>query len=141
MKTQLDTKKPPHLDITLKPKTWIDPEKFIKQIADAGYAARKEDIRLTLTGKITKEGEKLFFTLEDVNPDPKKFLLKQSTSKDDKEAKAWADAFEEVSRRVGETFELEGFWRPVDTKKGKEALSTLSVIQFKPIKTEESLTK
>lgn len=130
-----------HLDVTLKPGIWIDPEKFIKQIGDAGYAARKDDIRLTVTGKITKEGDKLLFSMEDVKPGPQKLLLVQGKNKNEKEAKAWADAFMETSNKIGETVELEGFWKPGDTKKDKEALASLSVIRISPVKSEEKEKK
>lgn len=137
MKTQLITDKPVHLDITLKPGVWIDPSKFIKQIADAGYAARKEDIRLTLIGKVIKEGDKLLFMVEDIKPDTLKFLIKQGISKNEKEVKARAEAFEKVGAKVGETIELEAFWNPADTKRDKEALPTLSVIRCNTVKHED----
>lgn len=123
--------------MTLKPAAWVDPDKFIKQIADAGYAARKDDIRLTLTGKVTKEGDKLFLTVDDVKPGPQKFLLLQGMNKNEKQAKDRSDAYQAVSSKAGEIVELEGLWKPADTKKDKQALPSLSIIRVIPAKSAE----
>jgi hypothetical protein len=129
VKTQLVTSKPVHLEITLKPGVWIDPGKFIKQIADAGYAARKDDIRLTLTGKVTKEGDRLYLSAEDLRPNPEKFLLVQGAAKNPSDIKARIDAFTEVSGLVGQASEVEGLWKPADTRQDRGPQPTLTVIR------------
>lgn len=125
-----------HLDITLKPGVWIDPAKFIKQIADAGYAARKDDIRLALIGKATKEGDKILFALEDAGQDAPKFMLLKGESKNEKEAKAWKEAYEKASAKAGELIAIEAFWKPADVKKDKDALPTLALIRVSEAKFE-----
>ena len=126
-----------HLDITLKPGTWLDPNAFIKQIADAGYAARKDEIRLTLTGKLSQNGDRVLLLLEDVKPGPQTLLLVSGTSKDDKESKAMAEAWKQTTAKIGEVVEVEGYWKAGDTKKDKGALSTLTLTRLSPIKTED----
>jgi len=118
-----------HLDVTLKPDAWVDPEKFVKQIADAGYAARRDEIKLTLTGMLLREGERLLFTMSDVKPGPQTFIIVAVASKVEKDEKAIEEAFKEAGDRVGETVEIEGYWRPADTKKDKNALPTLALIR------------
>ncbi len=127
-----------HLDVTLKAESWIEPEKFLKQIADAGYEARKDDVRLTLRGKLDKDGDRLILTLDDVQPGPQKFVVTQGESKKEKEAKDFADAYAQAQGLVGKAVEIEGYWKPADKKKVKEALPGLTVTriaEFKP-KTE-----
>ena len=137
MKTQLVTVKPVHLEVTLKQGVWIDPAKFIQQIADAGYAARKEDVRITLTGTVSKEGERLFLTADDLKPAPPRFELIQAKGRTEKEAAAWSEAFKAVSAGAGTTVELEGYWTPANTKKNKDALPTLSVTRVAAGKADE----
>ena len=125
-----------HLDITLKPGVWIEPTRYFQQISDAGYEARKDSVRLTLTGKITKEGDKLFLTLEDVKPNPVKFVLLAGTSKKEEEAKKLAVAFQMAGEHLDQTLELEGTWKPAD-KKDKAALPSLMVLRVSLLKPKE----
>jgi len=136
VKTQLSTDKPVHLDVTLKPGAWIDPEKIFRQISDAGYSARKDEVRLTLTGKILKEGDKLFLLLDDIKSGPLKFLLLKGSSKKEQEAKALTEAFQAAGEQGDMTVELEGLWRPAD-KRDKSALPMLTVLKVGPARPKE----
>ena len=118
----------------------MDPNAFIKQIADAGYQARKDDIRLILIGKLTKEADRLVFTMDDVKPGPLRFEVIRGTSKDEKESKSLATAYEEASNRAGQKVEIEGYWKPADTKKDKTALPTLAVTHVSDVKPDEKKT-
>ena len=109
----------------------------MKQIADAGYGARKEDIRIVLTGKVIRENDQLFFLAEDLKPASQKFSLLKGVSKNEKEAKLWSEAFEKAGSSLGETVEIEGYWKAADTKKDKSAKASLSLIRIKPLKPEE----
>lgn len=127
-KTQLNTKKPVHIDVTIKKGTWIDPQKYIDRIADAGYAARKEDIRLTLTGQLAKEGERLILTMSDVGAAPVKFAVVEGKGKDAAETKQMAEALDATTKLAGQTVEVEGWWRPVKQKTAG-ALVELAVVR------------
>lgn len=113
--------------MTLKPGAWIDPALFIKQIADAGYEARKDEVRLTLTGKLDKEGDRLLLTLDDVKPEPQKFVIVKGESKKEKETKDFADAYTQAEAFAGKTVQVEGLWKPANTKQDKNALPTLTL--------------
>jgi hypothetical protein len=125
-----------HLDVTLKRGVWIDPAKFVQQIADAGYAARKDDVRITLTGLISKDGENLLLTAEDLKPGPPKFELIQAKGRNEKEASAWAEAFKVAGASIGKMVELDGYWTPANVKKNKDALPNLAVIRVKEVMPE-----
>jgi hypothetical protein len=125
----LITEKPVHLDITLKSGYWIDPPKFFKQIDDAGYQARRTDVRLTLTGKITQEGDRLLLVLDDVKPGTQKFVLVKGESKKDDVRQKLADAFKEAGDLADKQVELEVEWKAPTDKKDKAALPTLAVIR------------
>jgi hypothetical protein len=135
----LVTEKPVHVDITLKSGIWIEPTKFFKQIEDAGYGARKEDVRLTLTGKINKVDDRLLLTVDDMKPESQTFVLVEGKSKKEKEMKALSDAFKETGIRVDQTVEIEGVWKAPSDKKDKAALPTLTVMRvITPKPKEES---
>ncbi len=53
----------------------MDPAALAKAIEGGGYGARRDDIRLTLVGALSKEKESYFFTLNDVQPGPQIFTL------------------------------------------------------------------
>lgn len=120
-----------HLDVTLKPGTWIDPPRFFKQIGDAGYGARKDDTRLTLTGKLTKDGDRLLLTLDDVKPGPQSFVVVRGTSKDAKEAQALDTAWSEAQKLAGQMVELEGRWKPGEKKGAPQSLAAIRVTPVK----------
>ena len=122
--------------MSLKPGVWIDPAVFFKQISGAGYEGRKDDVRLTLVGKVSKEGDKLFFTLEDVKPAKLKFEVVQKSSKIQKEAELWAKAYSELGDKADQTVEIVAFWKAADLKKDKDGLATLSPLKTSPVKSE-----
>jgi hypothetical protein len=133
----LNTEKPVHLEITLKRGVWTDPSKFIQQIAGAGYAARKSEVRITLTGMISKEGDRIVLTANDLKPGPPKFELVQAKGSGEKEARTWSEALQAAGEMSGKTVEVEGFWTPPDTKKNKDALQKLAVIRIISLTKEE----
>ena len=115
--------------MTLKRGAWIEPDKFIKQIADAGYEARKDEVKLTMTGKLEKEGETLRFTMDDVGAVPQKFIVRRGTSKREKEAQDFAAAYSKAQDLAGKTVEMEAYWQPADKRKDRNALPSLVVIR------------
>lgn len=123
-----------HLDVTLKAGSWIEPEKFIKQIADAGYEARKDDIKLTVTGKLDRDGDRLALTLDDVKPATQKFVVTKGDSRKEKEAREFTDAYAQAETLAGKRVEIEGYWRPADRKKDKDALPSLAVTRITELK-------
>ena len=132
------TVKPVHLEVTLKPGIWIDPSRFIKQIADAGYAARKNDIRITLTGKVSKDGDGFLLTVDDLKPEAVQFRLVEGMSKDPKVTGTWNAAFKTVTAAAGQTLEIEGFWTPSNKKKQPNGLPSLSVIRAVAVKADRT---
>ena len=116
----------------MKPGVWIDPPQFSKQIKTAGYQARTDDLRLTLTGQLNKEGPRLSLTVHDVKPGPQTFLLVKGTSKDAKEDHALSHAFEQVSAKAGQAVEIEGWWRPAKGKGQNATPQSLIVIRVAP---------
>ncbi len=123
------TGKAPHLEIQVKRGAWIDPAQFFRNIRDAGYQARKDDVRLTLTGQVAKQGDQLLFLLNDVKPGPQAFLLAPDTPKDPRERAAFTAAYNDMIRRVGQTVGLEALWKPAADKGGR---ATLLVRQIRP---------
>ena len=111
---------------------WVDPAQFIKQIAGAGYQARKDDLRLTLTGKVTKEGDTYLLTVADVKPGPQVFVLNPATSKDAKEHASFSGAFGALAQRVGQATEVEGFWSPPGKEGDKPRLLVRQVSSAPP---------
>ena len=123
-----------HIDVTLKPGVWIDPAAYFKQVSNAGYEARRDDFRLTLVGKVSKEGDRLFFTVEDVKPGPQKFELVRKNSKIQKEAEDWAKAYSELSDKVDQSVEIVAIWKSADLKKDKAGLASLAPIKVNTVK-------
>ena len=116
------------MDITLRPGVWIEPTKYFEKIADAGYAARKEDTLLTLTGTIAKEVDQLIFTVSNVGSSPVKLQLFARKTKDEAETSRSEAALKSAGELVGKPVEVEGWWRPAD-KKVRESLPTLAVVK------------
>ena len=128
-KIQLTTAKAPRLEIALKPGAWIDPPQLFRQIAEAGYQARKDDVRLALTGTITKEGDDLLFTMGDVKPGPRVFRLAEAVSKNTEEQAALTAAFRGAGQSVGRPVQIDAYWQSPAEKEGK---ATLLVRQVRP---------
>ena len=115
------------MNIRLKPGVWIEPAAFFKQIEGAGYQARKNDVRLSLTGTVTKEGDELLLSVADVKPGPQVFRLAAAVSKDAKEQATVTDAFGNVGQSVGRSVLLEGYWLPPANKGGRATLLVRTV--------------
>jgi hypothetical protein len=120
-----------HIDVTLKPGVWIEPPRFFEKIADAGYAARKEDVRLTLSGSLSKEGDKLILTLADVGSAPVKLAVVEGKGKDAVETKQATDAFKSANDLAGQPVEIEGWWRAPKQKGGTAELAVTRVTPAK----------
>ena len=119
----------------LKRGVWTDPPQFFKQVEAAGYGARKNEVAITLTGKLTREGEWLLLTVDDVRPGPQRFVIVKGTSRDSKQNHAFGHAYDEAGKHAGRSVEVDGWWRPPADKKDKAALSTLAVtrvVETKP---------
>ena len=100
----------------------MDPTLFFKNIGDAGYQARRDDVRFTMTGMLSKEGDTLLLTVSDVKPGPQVFALAPATSKDAKEQAAFTAAYDDLAKRVGQSVTLEAFWKPPAKKEAKAVL-------------------
>jgi hypothetical protein len=98
----------------LKPGAWIEVDKYVKQIADAGYQARRDDIRLTVTGMVTKEGDKLLLTVDDVKPEAQTLALSAASSKDRAEAERFASELRSAADKLGKRVEVVGWWKAPD---------------------------
>ena len=124
-----------HLDVFLKRGVWIDPPLFFKQVEAAGYGARKNEVIMTLTGKLAREGDRLILTVDDVKPGPQKFVIVKGTSKDSKQNHSFGHAYDEAGKHAGRAVEVDGWWKPPADKKDKNALPTLAVtrvVESKP---------
>lgn len=73
-----------------------------------------------------------------MKPEPVKFELLPAGSKNEKEAAAWKEALKAAGDGIGQTFEVEGFWKPADTKRSKDALPTVAVTRAVTVKTAEA---
>ena len=99
---------------------WVDPALFAKQIAAAGYQARKDDVRLTLRGTVKKEGKHLLLAVADVKPGPQVFVLQAAASNDAREKEVFGAAYGQLAKYAGQAVEVEGFWQ-APVKKGERA--------------------
>lgn len=106
----------------------MDPDKFIRQIADAGYQARRDDIRLTLSGKVTRDGDRFLLAIEDVKP-PVSLALSSDGAKGNEAKKSAERAKAEAEKMVGQTVVLEGYWKPADRKKVEGTAATLVLVR------------
>lgn len=70
-----------------------------------------DDIRLTLRGKIERDGDRFVLVLNDVKPGPQRFKLGPATSKDAKETATFKEAFGKLAEMAGKTVEMEAWWR------------------------------
>ena len=131
MTTALVIKKPAHLEISLKPNVWVDPSKMLKQITDAGYAAREDEIRFTLTGKFTKEGDVITFVLSDIKSEQVSLLITAYKGKDEKRTKENTDAMKSGESLIGQKLEVEGDWLPPPKKQDKDKRSSASFVLVK----------
>jgi hypothetical protein len=100
-----------HLLITLKPGTWIDPGEFTKQISGAGYAARMDDIRLVMQGKVARSGDQFELVLDDVKPATRRLLLEEAQGKDAARRASYKEAYGQLSDAAGKLVEVEVEWR------------------------------
>ncbi len=115
--------------ISLKSVSWIDPPKFAKQIADAGYGARKEEVRLTVVGTVERDGDRLVLTLPEMKP-PIRLLLSATGLKDKAAAATATEAIKLLEQNVGKLVEVEGMWIPADKGAGPLALQRLAPVKF-----------
>ncbi len=52
------------LDVTLRPGAWVDPARMLQVIRDAGFTPVPEEVRLVVTGTLSREGESLVLALD-----------------------------------------------------------------------------
>jgi hypothetical protein len=107
-------KKTAHVEIKIKPKSWVDPSTLAKAIDDAGYKARREEIRLTLTGTLTKENDSYIFTLDDVaSTKAQPFILSGDNAL--------------LEQFVGKSVRVEGAWKPAPKGESRAKLQLLKI--------------
>ena len=111
---------------------WIDPPQFFNQIKGAGYQPRTDDLRLTLTGQLNREGGRLTLAVHDVKPGPQTLVLVKGSSREAKEDHALAHAYEQASGKAGQAVEIEGWWRPAKGKGENATPPSLIVIRVAP---------
>jgi hypothetical protein len=111
-------KKTAHVEIKLKPKTWVDPSALAKAIDEGGYKARREEIRLTMTGTLSRENDVYLFTLGDMTTQPPLVF------------KVLGDSVL-LEPLVGKSVKIEGAWKAI--KKG-ESYPTLQLLKISPEK-------
>ena len=86
---------------------------MLTEIEKIGYVVRPSDVRLTLTGKIVKQDNRLTLLLDDVQPSPLSFALMPYHEKK-RNADPQQDALAlELEKQIGKTVEVEGYWRDV----------------------------
>ncbi len=110
------------VNITLRPGAFVEPPVIFRQIAAAGYQARTSDVRLSAAGALTKEGDRLFLTLDDVKPGPQTFALAPAPSKKAAEQEANMAAFKSLAARSGQRVEVTGLWRAGANKTDRPTL-------------------
>ena len=122
--------------ITLRPGAFVDPPVVFRQIAAAGYQARASDVHLSAEGALTKEGDRLLLTLDDVKPGPQTFALAPASSKNAAEQAANTAAFDRLAARAGQRVEVTGSWRAGTGKNGRPTLliSNMSISANEPPK-------
>jgi hypothetical protein len=86
-------------------------------------------MRITLTGIVSKAGDRLLLAAEDLKPGSPKFELVQASGHNEKEKNTGSAAFTAAGASAGKTVEVEAFWAPANSKKGADALPTLAVIR------------
>lgn len=106
----------------------MTPQAIAQRIKDTGYAARENEIKLTLTGALSeKDGIPMLAVSGTKTP------VAVALTADEKQK----DAFAAVTERLksGETgpVEVEGFWRKPDKKAPKDAPLTLRVTRVTPV--------
>jgi hypothetical protein len=107
-------KKTAHVEIKIKSKSWVDPSALAKAIDQSGYKARREEIRLTLTGILTKENDVYLFTLGDVTPTKvQPFALSGDSAT--------------LEPLVGKAVRLEGAWQPAPKGESRAKLQVLKI--------------
>ena len=52
------------LDVTLKPGAWVDPARMLQVIRDAGFTPVPEEVRLVVTGTLSKKDDGFVLTLD-----------------------------------------------------------------------------
>jgi copper chaperone CopZ len=107
-----------NLDVALHPRTWVDPSRLFREIRLVGYRARPDELKLRLRGTVSRSGDGLVLTLEDVAPGPVRFRLAPADARGKRREEidialaGLRNAIEDGERR---TIEVEGLWRPART--------------------------
>jgi len=52
------------LTVTLKPGAWVDPARMLQVIRDAGFTPVPEEVRLVVTGTLSKQGDGFVLALD-----------------------------------------------------------------------------
>ncbi len=110
-RTRLTTGAPAHLDVTLKPGVWVDPARMTRVVNDVGYEARRDDVRLTVVGRLEIEGTGYRLVVGDVSP-AQAFSLVAYAGKDGGSRKASGGGMAALPGLAGHPVELSGFWKP-----------------------------
>jgi hypothetical protein len=98
---------------------------MIQKIKDTGYQARENDVRLTVTGTLSMQGDQPVLTLTDMKE--KRILALAAPSKD---RSAFDAAQSRAKAGAADVLEIEGFWQKPDKKAAKDALPVLQVTRI-----------
>ena len=105
--TKLRIARETRLEVYTRGGGWLPPQRMLEQIARGKFDARKNDIRVTGTGVIRIEGERIFIALG--SEDARTELLLASPPGEKPGAKNPLAGLEE---QAGQTVEITGLWRP-----------------------------
>jgi len=108
--------KPPHMEVRMKPGFWPDLVRMQQRIKDAGFTPLPENIELTVTGTVVRQGDHLAVELDKMRTAT---LLPLVAAKDQAETTA------HLERHVGDAVELGGSWQPPAA--GQPGLGMLAV--------------
>jgi hypothetical protein len=109
------------MEVRLKPGAWVDPAKMVDTIRRAGYTPMLEDIRMTLTGKLTGDPAQPAVRVEDV-----KTPVTLTLVADEKSPSSFTTAVELLRQGKEIPVEIEGRWRASE-KPGAASGGTLAV--------------
>ena len=109
--------KPGHVEVTLKPRAWIEPAKYLQMIRDAGYKPRVKEVRLTLVGTLSEREGKPILTLTETK---EKVAVALAPSAAEKEKPAFTRIGERLKSGRAGPVEVEGYWLKPENKAPKD---------------------
>ncbi len=95
------------MQVRLKPGAWVDPAKMMDTIHRAGYTPMRDDVRLTLEGRIAGDPAQPLLSLDDVKP-----VVSLPLVADEKDPAPLAQVVEQLRSATPGAVQVEARWRP-----------------------------